>query len=122
MAILPDLSHPAPFSDTGSHPLPLLRLESAARETVLQMQDVLGIPWAPLAWRAYGRWPKLAGALWERLRPSAETDLFLRDALALAGMAYLGASSWYRPDSRPGLDPEPAHYIQWELDAFEYGN
>jgi len=86
------------------------------------IQDTMGVPWPPANWRAYAMYPDVMKLFWERLKPAVATDPFLRDALEITERAYRGASDWYRPGYRPELSADDLRRIEWELDAFEFGN
>lgn len=86
------------------------------------IQETLGVPWPPANWRGYAAYPQVMQLFWERLRPAVAADSFLRDALELTELAYGEVAKWYRPSYHLELLDEDRHRIQWELDAFEYGN
>ncbi|HZO89048.1 MAG TPA: halocarboxylic acid dehydrogenase DehI family protein [Chthonomonadaceae bacterium] len=86
------------------------------------IQDTMAIPWPPTNWLAYGLYPDVMQLFWERLRPAVATEEFLNDALSITEHAYREASRWYRPNFNPVLTDEERARIQWELDAFEFGN
>jgi hypothetical protein len=88
-----------------------------------EIQDVLGVPWAPASFQAYAAYPRLHALLWSRAEPVARTQEFLDRALALRDLAYREVGSWYwRGSTMPGIDDEERKRIRWELEAFEYGN
>lgn len=92
------------------------------RTLLIDIQDTMGIPWPPDNWRSYAIYPDAARLFWERLKPAVETEQFLTDALRIAELAYRQAQDWYEPGYEPRLQPDVLRRIQWELDAFEYGN
>ncbi len=98
------------------------RATPQVRALLEDIQDTMGIPWPPANWRSYAMYPPAMRLIWERLRPSVATEQFLEDALRISGFAYQRAGSWYRPRYRLELPGGEQARIEWELDAFEFGN
>lgn len=92
------------------------------RSVLEDIQDTMGIPWAPVNWRSYARYPRVLQLFWERLKPAVATEGFLKEALNIAELAYRDVSAWYLPSSRIILASQDRQPLQWELDALEYGN
>lgn len=94
----------------------------AIRTLLDETQNTMGTPWPAALWRVYAMYPRVARLFWDRLRPAVDTEPFLRDALEITRLAYAEAARWYLP-SHLIDEPEPERpRIQWELDAFEFGN
>ncbi len=94
----------------------------AVRTLLDDIQDTMGTPWPPTNWRAHAMYPAAASLFWERIRPAVATEEFLRAALAITERAYSEAVNWYQPSYRPDVPEEARQQIQWELDAFDFGN
>jgi len=86
------------------------------------IQDTMGIPWPPTSWRTYAMYPSAMRLFWERLKPAVASEPFLQEAMRISGYAYREAPSWYKPVYRPDVSEEARRRIQWELDAFEFGD
>src|SRR5207253_10725777 len=86
------------------------------------IQDTMGIPWPPANWLSYAWYPDVMQLFWRRLKPAVDTESFLRDALNITEHTYREAARWYRPNYQATLTDEERARIQWELDAFEFGN
>jgi hypothetical protein len=102
-----------------------VRKEKASREIgalLEDIQDTMGIPWPPANWRSYAMYPGMMRLFWERLKPAVATEGLVHDALEIAGRAYHEAGAWYRPDYAFEVAGEDRQRMQWELDAFEFGN
>jgi len=106
----------------GIRPVSVRRAPPEVRVLLRDIQDTMGIPWAPANWRSYAVFPRAMQLFWERLRPAVVTESFLKDSLEITERAYRDVSRWYRPGYRPELLQEELHRLQWELDAFEFGN
>lgn len=94
-----------------------------SRAVLDQVQDAMGLPWLPFTWAAYARRPAVLKLFWDRLEAVTGNDLFLREALAIAGSVHMGASPWYRPAESmrlASITREPPSLFR-ELDAFEIG-
>jgi len=87
------------------------------------IQDKMGVPWPPANWRSYAMYPAVILLFWNFLKPMVASELFLRQALAITEYAYREVSGCYQPSyTLADLDPLQRQWIQWELDAFEFGN
>jgi hypothetical protein len=93
------------------------------RAVLEDIQDVMSLPWFPSPWAGYAVRPAVLRLFWSHLREITLNELFVREALAIAGAVHMGAASWYRPTSGVRLEEiaraEPS--LQRELDAFEFG-
>lgn len=114
------------MAETGHVHAGILRGAEAppeSRAVLDQVQDAMGLPWLPFPWAAYARRPAVLKLFWDRLAPVTGNDLFLREALAIAGSVHLGVNPWYRPAEGirlPSISREPPSLLR-ELDAFEIG-
>ncbi len=102
-----------------------VKKEQALPETralLEDVQDTMGIPWPPASWRVYARYPRAMQLFWERLKPAVAAENFLREAIAITETAYRDASRWYLPSHLIDLAEGDRPAVQWELDAFEFGN
>jgi hypothetical protein len=82
----------------------------------------MGIPWAPANWRTYANYPPVMELFWQRLRPTVETESFLRRSIAIAEQVYESVSLWYDPGYQMEIDEVERRRIQRELNAFSFGN
>jgi hypothetical protein len=92
------------------------------RQVLDDVQSVMGIPWPPANWRCYAMYPAAMLRLWDRMRFAVNTGPFLGDAIAIADHAARSMDDWYRPAFEPDIPHHDVHRVQWELDAFNYGN
>ena len=94
-----------------------------SRAVLAQVQDAMGLPWLPFPWAAYARGPAVLKLFWARLRAVTGNDLFLREAVAIAGSVHRGASPWYRPAEGIRLASRSREHptLFRELDAFAIG-
>ena len=86
------------------------------------IQDTLGIPWAPASWRAYAMYPSVMQLFWERLKPATQTESFLESAIAITERVYQDTSDWYQPGYQIDVNEAQRHQIQRVLNAFTFGN
>lgn len=104
------------------HPVKKQEAPPEARALLDDVERAMGIPWPPASWRTYAQFPGAMRLFWERLKPSVATEEFLEEALGITARAYSEVGKWYRPRFRPSLPPEVRRRIEWEIDAFEFGN
>src|SRR5687767_14582958 len=110
------------MSGSRVQPVALRHTSPENRALLTEIQDALGIPWAPANWRAYALCPLAMRLLWERLLPLILSDSFLKESLGITRTVYRDVAGWYQPAADVELTPSDRARIQWELDAFEYGN
>jgi short-subunit dehydrogenase len=104
---------------------PLIDLSQAPAEVqhcLSEIQDTLGIPWAPASWRAYAMYPAVMQLFWERLKPVTQTEGFLEDAIAITEQVYRNISDWYQPGYQIDVNESQRRQIQRQLNAFTFGN
>src|SRR5574340_525480 len=103
---------------------PVKRFEASPeiRNIFEEIQDTMGIPWVPISWQSYAMYPNVLKLFWERLKPVVETKSFLHDAIAITVHAYQDTAVLYKPSYQPTLSSQECQKIEWELDAFEFGN
>ena len=100
---------------------PLIELSQAPPEIqacLSDIQNALGIPWTPAAWRAYGMYPSVMQLFWERLKPAMQTESFLEDAIAITELVFRDTSDWYQPSYQIDVDEPQRHQIERVLNAF----
>lgn len=104
------------------HPVKKQEAPPEARALLDDVERTMGLPWPPASWLTYAQFPGVMRLFWERLKPSVATEESLEDALGITARAYREVGKWYRPRFRPSLPPEVRQRIEWEIDAFEFGN
>lgn len=92
------------------------------RSTLDDIQDTMGIPWAPALWRAYAMYPEVMRLFWERLKPAVATEPFLEEALHITSRVYGDVPGWYIPSHDISVTDDQRPHLQWEQDAFAFGN
>ncbi len=92
------------------------------RALLEETQDTMGTPWPAALWRVYAMYPRVMQLFWGRLKPAVATEPFLRDSLEITKLAYAEAARWYLPSHLIDEPEAERPRIQWELDAFEFGN
>lgn len=104
------------------HPVTKRQAPPEVRALLDEIQDALGIPWAPASWRAYALYPEAMVLLWKRLEPATRDPRFLSESLDITRAAYSDAQVWFREAQRLELSAADQRAIRWEIDAFEFGN
>ena len=92
------------------------------RAKLEQIQDAMGLAWAPANWQAYAMYPEILDLFWERLAPMIGTGTFVNDALQIAQRAYDDVARWYHPGAPHEFESPHRAKIERELDALEFGN
>lgn len=87
-----------------------------------EIQDALGIPWAPASWRAYAVYPEAMALMWRHVAPVLRTGTFLKEALSITRFAYADVQTWFPAGVPLELSLSDQRMIRWEIDAFEFGN
>ncbi|MHB1414453.1 MAG: halocarboxylic acid dehydrogenase DehI family protein [Chloroflexota bacterium] len=102
-----------------------VKKESASPEVRAVLDDIqntMGVPWPPANWRSQAMYPGAMRLFWERLKPAVATQQFLLDSLQITEWAYGDVGKWYRPGYSPSVPESQRQRIEWELDAFQFGN
>lgn len=108
--------------DDSLQPISIAQAVPEVQSCLQDIQDTMGIPWAPANWRTYANYPPVMELFWQRLRPTVETESFLRRSIAIAEQVYESVSLWYDPGYQMEIDEVERRRIQRELNAFSFGN
>lgn len=95
---------------------------TSPRALLREVQDALGIPWAPETWVDLASEPEAASVLWTRLQPVVTTGAFLRESLALLSHAFADLADVYGSGEGVALPEEDRRGILLDLDALLYGD
>jgi len=68
------------------------------------IQDTMGIPWAPANWKSYAQYPAMMQLFWQRLKPAVATESFLRHSIGLSELVLTNLHEWYQPINSVELD------------------
>jgi short-subunit dehydrogenase len=114
---------PSPVEDDQAFPLiDLTQAPSEVQACICDIQDTLGIPWAPGSWRAYAMYPTVMQLFWERLKPAMQTETLLESAIDISERVYRDVNDWYQPNYQIDVNEAQRRQIQRELNAFTFGN